>query len=431
MEKTVLDVILVIYLVYALINLLMYLPRVRGWFGAIKPQVHLYNSKKGKLALIIPARNESQTIPVLFNSINKQTYAKEDFDIYVVVKEDDDPTIKLTEDMGGYCLVAKEQKCKGDALDVAFQYIIKNKNDYYDGLIVVDADCILDEHFLEEMNNSLASGKDVLQAKKNVKNYLTDSKGANSIYSSCNGLIWTLIDDMGNRYKSDIGVTNMTIGTGIMLTMKLVNELGGWPYRETVTEDMEFMYDCCVRKISTYYNSYCVMYVEESPSLSVTNKRRTRWLKGLIDSSKIYRDQIELLSGKENRKNRYYVMALWPVFRYIGSSVIFCLFNLIYGIVLLAMKNEFASRALMYSLLGFLVIYFSFFIMTLFCIICDHKNMKLNFIQRVVLLFVHPLFYMYYIKVAFLGFFTSVSDKWDETERIEFDEDLQEAKAKA
>ena len=129
MEKIVLDIIFILFSIYAVLNIIMYLPRMKGWFASFKPQKHLINDKKNKLALIIPARNESQTISSLFDSINKQTYSRSDFDIYVIVKEENDPTIQMTLDMGGYPLVAPKQKCKGDALNVAFKNILENKPD--------------------------------------------------------------------------------------------------------------------------------------------------------------------------------------------------------------------------------------------------------------------------------------------------------------
>lgn len=421
MIKNILNIMLIVTIVIAAINLLLYTPRLWCWIKGFKKQKHIINDKQNKLAIIIPARNESKVIGELFDSIKTQTYPQELVDVYVIVKDANDKTIELTKEFGGTCYVHETQTCKGEALDLAFKHILKERPYEYEGLIVVDADCILESHFLEEMNNSIASNRQVFQAKKLVKNYLCDNKKANSLASSCNGLIWTLIDDMGNLHKSNINVTNMTIGTGIMLKMDLVRRLGGWPYCETVTEDIEFMKDCAIKGVETYYNTYCKMYVEESTSLSVTNKRRSRWLKGVIDSGRIYHEELSNLTGIKNMKNRYYVEALNYAIRYIGALAIFGSVTLIGSIILHFFGREEWLYSLILSLSSIGLIYISFFIMTIFCLLIDGKNIKLPFYKKIILLFVHPLFYMEYIPIISRALLTGRSKKWDVIERIDFE----------
>lgn len=420
MEKTILNFMLIVFMTYALINILLYFPRIIGWFASLKKQKRIINNQNERIAVVVPARNESKVIGSLLNSLEKQTY--KNYDLYVVVKEENDPTIKIVEDRGGVCYVCTKQTCKGEALDYGFKKIINQKNKNYAGLVIVDADCILDEHFLEEMNNSLASGRKVFQARRIVKNYFYGNKNISTFVSSANGLIWTMMDEMGNRYKSEKNITQMTIGTGIMLRMDLVKELRGWPYKKTVTEDMEFMYDCSLKNIEIYYNSYCKIYVEEAPSLIMTNKRRTRWLKGLIDSNHIYSSKMDDKKSKITFKNKYYVNCLWFVFRYIGSMTVFSIANIVYYFYLRMINSTYMNIALMYSILGFLIIFMSFFILTLVCLIIDRKNIKLSFMKKVLLLFYHPFFYMGYIPIISKALVTKVSNKWDAIDRIEVKE---------
>lgn len=415
---------IVVFALFALINLIVFIPRFRAWFGSRKPQKHVYNDKHNKIAIVIPARDESKVIGELFDSIQKQTYSQDDFDTYVIVKDPQDLTIAMAKQAGAIPLVASHQTCKGDALDYCLQYILHNCPDKYDAAVIVDADCILDEKFIEEMNNSMATGKQVLQGKRLVKNYLSNNKKANSLVSCCNGIIWTLIDDMGNRYKSDHEYTNMTIGTGVMLTMPLIKELGGWPYRKTVTEDIELMNDCAIKGITTYYNSYCKIYVEESTSLSMTNKRRTRWLKGVVDSHRIYSQQLNEIVDKRQCKDRYYVEGLWPVFRYIGSCTIFSIFSLIYALILLAMRHNLYYWGFINAGVGIGLIYLSFFIMTIRAMIVDGKYMNISFGKKVAVLFWHPIFYMGYIRIVAKAFLTPVSNRWDVIERVDFNNEV-------
>ena len=151
------------------------------------------------------------------------------------------------------------------------------------------------------------------------------NKNANSLWSSCNGLIWTIIDDLGNKYKSAKGITNMLIGTGIMIRMDVIKELNGWPYNKTLTEDIEFMNDAAIKGYSTFYYEHAIIYLEESTSLKVTNKRRTRWMDGVINSKRIYNDRLKEASDK----NRYFVTALSPCFLFIGACLLYFVLNMI------------------------------------------------------------------------------------------------------
>ena len=231
----------------------MYLPRVRCWFAPFKKQERLVNYKKNKFAVLIPARNEGSAVLPLFESLCNQTYAKEKYDVYVIVKEQDDPVREYAKQIHATAFVDEKQTCKGDCLDYALRSILKTKPDTYDAYVIVDADCILQDTFLEEMNNAMVSGAQVINGKKLVKNYYTDNGENSNIITACNGLIWTLMDDMGNRFKSDHGYTTMTISTGILLRSDLVKQWNGWIYNKTLTEDMELQRDCGVQNYKTFY----------------------------------------------------------------------------------------------------------------------------------------------------------------------------------
>lgn len=422
MLKTLLEYITIGYVAICVLTLIYYLPRLKCWFSPFRKQPVIHNDKKNRFAILVPARNESKVINSLFESFKGQTYDRNYFDVHIIVKEENDPTIALAnKEPNTFCHVVSTQNCKGDALDGAIKDIIANQPNYYDAFVIVDADCLLAPTFIEEMNNAMASGKQVIQAKKIVKNYLGDHT---PLSAACNGLIWPLMDDLGNRYKSDHNITIMTIGTGILIRSDVIKELGGWPYRQTLTEDIEFMYDCAINHFSTFYYSHARIYVEEASTLHVTNKRRTRWLTGVVDSKRIYNDQIKRLNiTKEEKKNKYYTTALSPVYLFVGTNTIFSIFNLVTALVLFLLHDSTYIMALNLGIFSFLVIYVSFFFLTIFCMLVDRKEIKLPFYKKLLLLFVHPLFYMGYIPIISKALFLRTNRGWEVIERIDFVQD--------
>lgn len=396
-----------------------YFPRFLAWFGARRPQKRYQNPKRNRLAVIVPARNESKVIGDLLESLEGQTYPKEWFDVHVIVKEESDPSIALAAKHGAHVHIVPAQRCKGDALDACLKAILHDQPGRYDGYFILDADCLADARCLEEMNHAMASDCQVLLSKKVVKNYL-DRRNL-SLTAECNGLIWTIIDELGNRYKSDHGHTIMTVGTGLLLRSDFVEEMGGWRYRSTLTEDIELMQDCACRGIKTGYCSYALVYMEEALSLHETNKRRRRWLKGVVDSTRLYRKKLKksCLTPKAKR-DRFYVCGLDPVFGYIGTLTVVSLLSALLALGLQVSGDPLWTRAMSFALGGVGLIYLSFFVLTAFCLAADGKHIRLSFWEKVRLLFVHPVFYMGYIPIVAKALVTPPSKEWEAIARIDF-----------
>lgn len=400
--------VFVVFLLFCLFN---YMPRMFAWFYGFKKQKHLVKNKDNKIAIVVPARNESMVIGTLFDSIKKQTY--KNFDTFVIVKDPKDPTIEMAKELGAIPLVCENQTKKSDALDYALKKIMKDGS--YDSAFIIDADCYMDPKCMEELNNALSSGRQIIQVKKRVKNFYMKQKNANSIWSSCNGLIWTIIDDLGNKYKSAKGITNMLIGTGIMIRMDVIKELNGWPYNETLTEDIEFMNDAAIKGYSTLYYEHAIIYLEESTSLRVTNKRRTRWMDGVINSKRIYNDRLK----NANEKDKYYVTALSPCFLFVGACLLYSFLNLIFGTTLFILGNPLCKECFLFGLISLGIIYLAFFILTLFILLVGH--IKRPWYEKILLLFIHPLFYMGYIRICLKVYLGLTSNKWEVIDRVKFE----------
>ena len=403
---------------------LLYLPRIIGWFGAFRPQKRPKNDKKSRFALLIPARNESMASGDLFRAVESPDYDRSLFDVHVIVKEPDDPTIEMARARGFTAHVVPGQTCKADALDSAVKAILA-AGEKYDGYMIVDADCSLAPDFLTAMNDAMASGADVICGKKLVKNHLPEKKGTSNIWTDCNGVIWTLIDDMGNRFKSDHHITCMTVGTGLLLSGRLIEKLGGFPYRETLTEDIELMYDCAANGYETYYASYAKCYVEESPILKMTNKRRWRWMHGVVASRRLYKKRLRETGSV---KNRYYTTALGLTYCYMGICSLYAVLFACAALITGVLGHPAWYQALIPAAAGFGAIYLAFFLMTACALVVERKNLVYGFWRRLLVLFVHPLFYMWYIVIVGDALiFKSERRGWEVIARVETEDDVTDA----
>ena len=92
-------------------------PQARAVSALLFPARKRYAREKRRIALLIPARDESRVIGDLFDSILRQTYDRENFDVNVIVKRADDPTVEMAKKLGFSVFVVPDQTCKGAALD--------------------------------------------------------------------------------------------------------------------------------------------------------------------------------------------------------------------------------------------------------------------------------------------------------------------------
>ncbi len=400
--------------------LIMCIPRMRCWRTGFKRQQRLHNEQNARLAVLIPARNESMSVGALFDCLCEQTYPRDCFDVHVIVADYEDATIGMATDRGFEAHVVQNQTCKSDALDACWKKILADTPDRYDAYIIIDADCGLDSHFLEEMNNALASGADIICSKKLVKNYFYGTAKKCPMSASCNGLIWTMLDGLGNKYKSEHGYPCFTVGTGLMIRSHIISEMGGWPYRETLTEDAEFMHDSTLKHRKFFYYEHAVLYMEEAPNLKETNKRRRRWLTGVVECDRLYGERVRRSCTPEER---YYTSALNHVYAYVGTTVIFGAVSAALALAVGMLGREEWTIFVLLSLIALAVLYVSFFVITAVAVACERKNIKMSFGRKVLLLFVHPLFYMQYISIIGKALmFPRKPHTWEVIERVDFSE---------
>lgn len=404
-----------------IIFLILYFPRLIGWFGWIFPQKKLSCDRKHRFALIVPARDEGRAVLPLFQSIKEQSYGRECtkeagerlFDTYVIVKNPHDEVIEYAKEIDAKVYVDEEQKSKGDCLDYCIRHILMSGRKY-DGYMIVDADCRLDADFMKNMNDALESGAQVITARKLVGNYKINECSHNvRSMTACNhitcqnGLIWSVIDELGNRFKSVMGFTTMPITTGILIRGDLVEEWGGWNYRQTLTEDMELLRDCACKGIRTFHYSYAKLYLEEAPSHADTNKRRTRWMTGMVEADRLYCRELFKRHGMWAFADNYYILSLWIVYAYIGTLSAAVFFNII-------TLNFWQAAA------AFLLIYIAFFALSVMAVLADWKNIGLSLAGKLGLMLMHPFFYMEYIFIVARAVLGLKPKSWEKIGRVQY-----------
>ncbi|MDE5897281.1 MAG: glycosyltransferase, partial [Clostridia bacterium] len=253
-----LNQILISYIFFASLSFLLYIPKLMQFCYAFKKPQHKKAKAARKIGLVVPALDESKVIGDLFDSIEKQNYAKEHFDVNVIVKDENDATVQMAKALGYNVFVVHDQTCKGEALDGYFKQLSPETFESYEAFVIVDADAVLAPDYVTELNNALEYEYDIFLTRKFIKNYLGDRK-QRTIFSNCSALTYPILDTLGNNYRMEKGLPMNMCGQGMMVRRNVIEELGGWPYR-TLTEDYELKLDSVLRGFKSMYYPYAFIY---------------------------------------------------------------------------------------------------------------------------------------------------------------------------
>lgn len=241
----------------------------------------LLTNKNHRFMAIVPAHNEENVIAELVESLKKQNYPKELLDIYVIADNCTDNTARVAKEAGAivYERYDQDKKTKGYALDWFLKQKIE-QNAPYDAFCVFDADNIVDQNFIKNMNKKLCQGEDVVQGYRDIKNP-TD----NWITSGYAIFYWTM-----NRFyhlaRYNVGLSPLINGTGFMVKFDVVKP-NGWD-TQTLTEDIEFSLKRIIKGRKLGWAADAVVYDEQPLSFKQSWKQRTRWTVGHIQCIQEY-----------------------------------------------------------------------------------------------------------------------------------------------
>ncbi|MCI8654946.1 MAG: glycosyltransferase family 2 protein [Clostridia bacterium] len=250
-------------------------------------------NKNHKFMAIIPAHNEQEVIGNLIESLKKQNYDKNLYDIYVIADNCTDNTAKIAEEMGAivYKRFSSTNKTKGAALNWFLKQKIKENTDY-DAFFVFDADNIVDENFVVNMNKKLCQGEDVVQGYRDIKNP-TD----NWISAGYALFYWTL-HRFYHLARYNIGLSPLLNGTGFMVKFDVIKP-DGWN-TETLTEDIEFSLKRIIAGKKLGWATDAIVYDEQPTEFKQSWSQRSRWTVGHIQCVKKY--TIDLVKAVKEHK---------------------------------------------------------------------------------------------------------------------------------
>lgn len=366
--------------------------------------------KNHRYAVLIAARNEAKVIGNLIESIHRQNYPQELIDIFVIADNCTDDTALLARQSGAVVFERFNQIRigKGYALDFGFKRLMENYwNRHYEGFFIFDADNLLDQNYVAEMNRVFDSGVQVITSYRNSKNY--DTNWISAGYS-----LWFLRE---SRYLNEARMllnTSCAIsGTGFLLSRKIVECNNGWKHH-LLTEDIEFSVDCVLNGIKIGYCGSAMLYDEQPVTMEQSWKQRLRWSKGFYQVFGQY--------GKRLAKGAFLQrdFACYDMLMTISPALFLSLTSVaINAAALLAALIRGQSTELIHITLGaisasvmnYYLVLFAFGLLTT---VSEWKKIQASAWSKILYLFTFPIFIFTYVPISIQALWKKI--EWDPIE---------------
>jgi len=363
----------------------------------------ILEDKKHKFMAIIPAHNEAAVVGNLVESLKKQDYPKELYDIYVIADNCTDNTAEIARNAGAIVFERfdEEKKTKGFAL----QWFLAQKIEEdapYDALCVFDADNVADKNFLNAMNKKLCQGENVVQGYRDIKNP-TD----NWITAGYAIFYW-----MMNRFyhlaRYNLGLSPLLNGTGFMVRFDVIKPTG-WDTK-TLTEDIEFSLKNIIEGRKLGWATDAIVYDEQPTSFKQSWKQRERWTVGHIQCMQEYTGLLATAVKEKktlmNFDGLLYILGSIPMF---VITIVLLLLN-----VVIYFANGMTGAELVLNFLRYLIPTFLLPILTAMLImVLDKKPIK----PMLKGLMFYPLFLGSWLLINFKCLFVR-NTKWEKIEHV-------------
>ena len=360
-----------------------------------------------RFGVVIAARNERVVLPNLIRSIQEQSYPRELVDIFVVADNCTDDTAQVAREMGAvvYERCNPQQVGKGYALDFAFHHIAQDYgNQYHDAFLVFDADNLLDEHYIEEMNKTFSQGYRVITSYRNSKNYATNWITAG--YS-----LWFLREAKYlNNARMMLGTNCAISGTGFLISSEIVRRYGGWKFH-LLTEDIEFSIVNAIEGEKIGYCGTAVLYDEQPETFRQSWIQRMRWSKGFYQVNWKYGKALiaNLFHKKENTFACYdMLMTIAPASLVSLACLAMNLAFLVTALLQPYYVNTMvvlAEKSVLFAFVNFYVILFAMGVLTT---ITEWKQIKAPAYKKVLYTFTFPVFIFTYVPISIVALFKNV-----------------------
>ena len=223
--------------------------------------------KRYRFVVFIPAYKEDKVIADAVDSLLEQDYPKNLVDIVVISDKMEESTNEMLSKLPiKLFFINTERSSKAYALNYAVEIL---KDEKYDIVVIMDADNIVNQNFLSEINDAFYSGATALQAHRTAKNINNDMAILDAISEEINNSIF-------RKGHVNMGLSSALIGSGMAFEFPWFKE--AVQKLSTAGEDKELERLLLKEEIFIDYLEHVMVYDEKTQKVGTFFNQRRRWL---------------------------------------------------------------------------------------------------------------------------------------------------------
>ncbi len=226
-----------------------------------------------RFAIVIPAHDETLTLPASLQAMKKLQTSYSPPPLIVVVADNcTDDTAELARQAGVvvYERTNLELRGKGPALQWAIERL--NRDYEYDALIIFDADTLPDMEFLKEADKALQTGCQVLQGRYDVLNQ-TQTWRSTLLYTAF--ILFNHVRPLG---RAALGLSDGLRGNGMVFRREILQQLPWEAF--SLVEDMEYTNRLALAGLKVTYVPSAKLYGQAAETREQATSQRLRWESG-------------------------------------------------------------------------------------------------------------------------------------------------------
>jgi cellulose synthase/poly-beta-1,6-N-acetylglucosamine synthase-like glycosyltransferase len=243
--------------------------------ASVLPSRARKSARKGErtsFLILVPAHNEEAGLAATLRSFEKVDYPNGRVRIVVVADRCDDGTARLARSCGADCLERRDgPPGKGAAIAWAIDELHKSGAEF-GGLVIVDADTVVDPNLLGAFEEGLCSGHEVQQGY----NYL--SNPWESPFTRIIAVTSVLRNGFFYSGKARLGLSAMLSGCGMCFSRRIIDRHRWTAF--SIGEDWEFSVSLLLDGERIYFNPVARVAARESCGFKQASSQRLRWASG-------------------------------------------------------------------------------------------------------------------------------------------------------
>lgn len=230
---------------------------------------------KRRIIVLIPSYKEDDIIIDTAVKCARQDYPSSFFQILVIADSLKKNTLEKLRAIPVNVLEVKfDISTKARSLSAALESV---KNDHFEIAVILDADNIMEDSCLEQINNAFNNNHKAIQCHRSAKNH-------NTIVAQLDAISEEININLFRRGPAVLGLSAMPLGSGMAFDFTLLLDIFGTPgIVDNVAEDREIEIQLMKRKIKMIFLNNAIVYDEKVKGSGVFQKQRTRWMEAQLN----------------------------------------------------------------------------------------------------------------------------------------------------